>query len=147
MCPGARKSNTSGKLAIPMVEDLVLRSVLFMVTRVAGSQAQHEATKTHLRLALDFLNPTMYNWAEAVTINMKIQLTKCRRGEAKQFGYKSILIPLMQERVRSLQLQDMDLDRPRPWETRITRWAHVMPRGGGGRPMSWGTLFREWLDH
>ena len=21
-----------------------------------------------------------------------------------------------------------------------------MPRGGGGRPVSWGTLFREWLD-
>lgn len=96
-CPGAQKSSTSGKLAIPSVEDLILRLVLFMVTKVEGSQAQNEAKKTHLRLALECLNPTMYNWADAVTINMKRQLTKCCRKEAKQFGYGSILIPHMLE--------------------------------------------------
>ena len=52
----------------------------------------------------------------------------------------------MLERVPALQLQDMDLDLPRPRETRATRWAHVMPRGGGGRLVSWGALFLEWLE-
>lgn len=52
----------------------------------------------------------------------------------------------MIERVPSLQLQDMDLYVPGPRETHITRWAHVMPWGGGGRPVSWGPLFQEWLD-
>lgn len=136
VCPGAHKSATNGKLQIPTVDDLTLRSVLFMVTRTAGSQAQHEATKTHLWLALECLNPTMYNWAEAMAVNMKRQLTRCRCREAKQFGYGSILIPLMVEQVPVLQLQDMDLYVPGPRETHITRWAHVMPRGGGSRPVS-----------
>ena len=67
----AHKSATSGKLRIPIVEDLTLHSVLFMVMRMVGSEAQHEAIKTHLWLALDCLNLTMYNWAEAVAVNMK----------------------------------------------------------------------------
>ena len=49
----------------------------------------------------------------------------------------------MLERVPVLQLQDMDLYVPGPRETRITCWAHVMLRGGGGQPISWGMLFRE----
>jgi len=97
VCPRAHKSNSSGKLAILIVEELVLHSVLFMVMRVVDSQAQHKATKTHLRLALDFLNQTMYNWAKTVTIDMKRQLTKCHHGEEKYFGYESILILLMLE--------------------------------------------------
>jgi len=118
-----------------------------MVTRAAGCLANHEASKTHLLLALECLAPTIFNWAAAVTTSMKRQLSICRRGESKQFGYGSILLPLMLERVPALQLQDMVLDPPRgPRETRATRWAHVMPRGGGGRPVACGVYFREWLD-
>ena len=41
----------------------------------------------------------------------------------------------------------MAVDAPRtPQETRATRWARIMPRGGGGRPHSWGAFFRDWLD-
>lgn len=58
--PRAWKSSTSGKLQIPMVNDLSLRVLLFTITRVASSQAQHKATKTQLWLALDFLIPTMF---------------------------------------------------------------------------------------
>lgn len=104
VCPGARKSSTSGKLQIPTVEDLTLRVLLFTIMRAVGSQAQHEATKTQLWLALDFFNSTMYDWVKVVSLNMKIQLTKCRRGETKQFGYGSILVPLMLEKVPLLWL-------------------------------------------
>ena len=117
-----------------------------MITRAVGSQAQHEASKNHLRLAFDYLNPTMFNLAEAVTVSMKRQLTNYRRGRTKQFGYSSILLPLMFERVPALQLQDMALDPPGPHETRATRWAHVMPQGGGGRPVAWGIYFQAWLE-
>lgn len=121
--------------------DLVLRAVLFMITWEEGSQAQHEVSKNHLRLALDCLNPTIFNWAEAVTLSMKWQLTNCRHGRTKQFGYDSIFLLLMFEWVPILQLQDMALDPPVPRQTRATTWAHVMPRGGGGRPVSWGVYF------
>lgn len=103
VCTRACKSR-SGKVAIPTVEDVVLHAILFMVTQVEGSQVQHKPSKTHLRLALKCLNPTMFNWAEAVVANMKRQLTNCRRGETKQFGYGSILFPLILEWVSALQL-------------------------------------------
>ena len=47
VCPWARKTR-SGKVAIPTVEDIILRTILFMVTREAGSLANHEASKAHL---------------------------------------------------------------------------------------------------
>ena len=60
VCPRAHKTR-SGKVAILIVEDIVLHAMLFMVTWAVGSQAQHEALKTHIRLALECLNPTMFN--------------------------------------------------------------------------------------
>ena len=146
VCPRAVKTR-SRKVGIPTVNDMVLRTILFMVTRAAGSLANHEASKTHLLLALECLQPTIFNWAAAVTNSMKRQLSNCRRGESKQFSYGSLLLPLMLERVPALQLQDMVVDPRRgPRETRASRWGHVMPHGGGGRPVAWGVYFREWLD-
>lgn len=83
VCRGACKSSTSRKLQILTVGDLTLRPILFMVTREVRSQAQHEVMKTQLCLALDCLTPTMYNWVDAVSVNMKRQLTKCQWGETK----------------------------------------------------------------
>ena len=53
----------------------------------------------------------------------------------------------MFERVPALRLQTMVLDPPHNVrETRATKWSRVMPRGGGGRSVSWGLCFREWLE-
>lgn len=126
--------------------------MLFMVTRAAGSLAQHEASKTQLWLALECLNPTMFNWVETVAENMKRQLTNYRRGEAKQFGYGSILVPLMLERVPALQLQDIDLDLP----GRVRRGPHDGPtschkevaddqwRGGNFFESGWSNKRSSW---
>lgn len=44
VCPGAPKTR-SGKVEIPTVDEVILRAMIFMVTWVAGSLAQHEASK------------------------------------------------------------------------------------------------------
>ena len=71
VCLEARKGSSNGKVDIQTISDLTLRVVLHTITRAAGSQALHEATKTQFLLAVDFLTLTNYNWVEAVTINMK----------------------------------------------------------------------------
>ena len=76
---GARKGTGSGKVDIQTIPDLALKVVLHTITRAMGSQAPHEETKTQFLLAVDYLEPTIYNWAEAVTINMKCQLKNSRR--------------------------------------------------------------------
>ena len=83
VCLGARKGSKSRKVDIQTIPDLELRVVLHTITRAAGVQALHEATKTLLLLAVDFMAPTLYNWAKAVTINMKLQLTKCKNDKLK----------------------------------------------------------------
>lgn len=97
VCPRARLRSNSAKVDIPTVRDLTLKAVLFTITRAAGVQAPHEASKNHLLLAEECLNPTLFYWATAVTTNIKRQLTKCKQGRVKQFGYGLILVSFFLE--------------------------------------------------
>ena len=40
--------------------------ILFTITRSAGVQAPHEASKNHLLLAIECLHPTLFDWATTV---------------------------------------------------------------------------------
>ena len=64
---------------------------------------------------IEAMTPTVFNWEEAMLPIFKDQLTKCRQGELKQFGFGSILtcffferVPQMRPQVvfRSLRAQD-----------------------------------------
>ena len=76
VCHGAQTGTGSKKVYISTIPDLALRVVLHTITRAAGAQAPHEATNTQLLLASECMGPRLYDWATAVTINMKRQLTK-----------------------------------------------------------------------
>jgi hypothetical protein len=117
-----------------------------MVTRAAGSLANHEASKTHLLLALECLEPTVFDWCTAVTNNMKRQLSNCRRGETKQFGYGSILVPLILERVPAMRLQTMAVDPPGSSGDEGQSMGSHHATWGWRPPHSWGAFFRDWLD-
>ena len=71
VCPRAWTRSRSGKVDIHTIEDIVLRVVLHTITRAAGSQAPHEATKAQLILASKCMSPTLFDWAIAVTTNIK----------------------------------------------------------------------------
>ena len=78
VCRGAQTGSGSKKVDIHTIPDLAVRVVLHTITRAAGSQAPLEATKAQLMLALECMRPLLFDWATAVTINMKRQLTKCK---------------------------------------------------------------------
>ena len=71
VCPGARFGSNSAKVDIITVPDLELRVILFTITRTARVQAPHEANKNHFLLAIDCLQPTLFDWATAVMKNIK----------------------------------------------------------------------------
>ena len=54
--------------------------------------------------ALEAMAPIVFNWAEELLPVFKDQLTKCRQGELKQFGYETILTCFFFERVPLLRL-------------------------------------------
>ena len=103
VCPGAQKGLGSGKVDIKTILDLALKVALHTITRATRSQAPHGATKTQLLLAVDILEPTIYNWVEAVTIKMKLQLTKFKKAKLNKFGYGSILVSFVLERLPIFQ--------------------------------------------
>ena len=78
-CSGAQK--VSGKLPISQVMSIPLKTILFSVTRIARSTAPHLASKAQMQYALIALDGVVYNWCMGLLVNMKDQLTRCRRGQ------------------------------------------------------------------
>ena len=55
--------------------------------------------------ALEVMELIMFKWEEALLVVFKEQLTKCRCGDLKQFGYGTILVSLFLLRVHLLRPQ------------------------------------------
>ena len=74
--PGNR---TSGKkIPIKTVRDDPLCTDIFTMQRLDGSQGPHQASRAHMLYAIEAMTPTVFNWAEALLLVFKDQLTKCR---------------------------------------------------------------------
>jgi hypothetical protein len=76
---------------------------------------------------------------------MKKQLTKCRTGQLKQFGYGSILVSFFLERVPILHLQHLEWGIPTPSDPRMKRWGDLMARHGGVPIVTYDQSFFKWL--
>jgi hypothetical protein len=83
---------------------LTLRTILFTIARMAGSATPHMALHSYFQYAIECTKPRVFNWADAVLRSVKRQLTRCRRGDMKQFGYGSLFMSLFLERVPLLRL-------------------------------------------
>ena len=86
-------------IPIIVVTDRALRTFLFTMQRVVGSQAVHHASRAHMLYAIEAMEPMVFNWAESMLPIFKDQLTKCQQGELKQFSFGSILAYFLFERV------------------------------------------------
>jgi hypothetical protein len=94
-----------GKVAIWGVTVITLHTILFTIARMAGSDAPHMALQSYFQYAIECTEPWVFNWADAVLRSLKKQLTKCRRGDLKQFGYGALLVSFFCERVPVFRLQ------------------------------------------
>jgi hypothetical protein len=88
------------------------------------------------------MEPRVFNWCEGVLKSMKKQLTKCRSGELKQFGYDSILVSFFLERVPVLRLQ-IEWGIPSPWDPQTKRWFDLMERHAVGPIVRYNDVFFE----
>jgi hypothetical protein len=95
---------SKGKVSIWGVQDLTLQTILFTISRMVGSMAPHMALQSYFQYAIECTEPWVFNWSDAVLHSMKRQLTKCRRGDLKKFGYGSLLVSFFLERVPLLRL-------------------------------------------
>ena len=114
-----------GKIPIKHIVDRPLRVVAFSIDKVAGSRLAHLTTRAHMLYAVECMEPTIFNWSEGSLVSLKDQLTKCRRGELKQFGYEAIVVYIFLERV-SLMRPQVPLRRLDAEDPRMTKWVEAM---------------------
>ena len=63
-----------------------------IITRVAGSTPLDLETQTHMRVAVESMRGTLFDWCSGLLPMMKKQLYYCKRGRIKNFGYDSIIV-------------------------------------------------------
>jgi hypothetical protein len=134
-----------GKVAIWGVTDLTLRTILFTIARMAGNFAPHMALQSYFQYAIECTEPRVFNWADVVLCSIKRQLTKCRRGNLKQFGYGSLLVSFFLEQVPLLRLQ-VEWNLPAPRDPRMLRWCWIMARHVAGPIIKYDDTFFDWLQ-
>ena len=133
---GTRKQG--GKLPIQHVIDIPLDTILFTMTRIAGSTSAHLASKSQVLISLRATDGVVFDWCSGLLENLKDQLTCCRMGRQKQFGYDSILACFFFHRVPAM----------RPWvaipsftarDPTMLKWLGLLVQLGGG----WQPHFSE----
>ena len=100
--PGTRMLGK--KIPIMPVVDRPLHTILFIMQKLDGSRGSHQESREHILHSLEAMEPTIFNWVEALIPVFKDQLIKCRQGELKKFGYGSILACFFFERVPLMRL-------------------------------------------
>ena len=106
--------------------------IIHNIIRVARAKALHEVSKSHFQYAVDCLSLVVFNWCEGLQVNMKDQLTKCKIGKLKQFGYRSILVTFFLELAPLFKYQWVEVEAPGPRDPHLLRWGELMPCHGGG---------------
>jgi hypothetical protein len=123
-----RSRLVGGRIAIKDVRDLPLRSILFAITTLARSTSSHLVSRSQVAYGLQCLEPTVFNWSVAFLQNVKEQISRCRTGQQKQFGYGSFLVAV----------------RPAN-EPRMERWTSLSPRLGMESEFRFTGDFFTWL--
>ena len=86
-------------LPIQHMTNIPLRTILYTVTRIAGSTSTHLASKSQVLTSIRATKEVVFDWCSGLLANLKDQLTRYREGQQKQFGYDSILACFFFERV------------------------------------------------
>ena len=84
------------------IQVLGLKAILLMLGRIAGLASLHQASRPLMFYAVECMTPTIYDWSTSLLSNMKHQLSECKAGRIRNFGFSSILSTFFFERVPGL---------------------------------------------
>ena len=88
--PGTQKKGSN--VIIVDIQDFTLQVLASTIVRLLGSSGLHMATRNQMRVAVDYFRGALYDWCLGVSPIMRRQLSDCKRGRRKNFGYASILV-------------------------------------------------------
>ena len=111
-------------IRIVHIRNFPLQVLMSTIVRVAGSSSLHLATQNQMRLAVDCMQGALYDWCSRVIAIMRKQLSDCKRGRWKNFGYSNILVAFFFERVPGLSLP-VPLPVRSPYQPKLSRWVDI----------------------
>ena len=91
------------------------------------------------------MEPTIFNWFEAVLSQIKEKLNKEKGGRKKKFSYGSILIYFSLEGIPLMQPKHVTLGLSNPRDLRMQRWVELMGRHSGQSTIVFSTAFYTWF--
>ena len=114
-----------------VIHSLSLKVIVLVLERIVGLESLHQASWPLMFYLVECMRPMVYDWSTKLLRNLKQQLTDCKLGRIKNFGYTNILSTFFFERVLSLILR-FEAPPHSLWDPSQTHWAEVMWRLGGG---------------
>jgi hypothetical protein len=113
------------QIHIRAINNLILKIIVLVLTRITGSTSLHQASRPLMFYAVQCVRPTVYDWCTSLLNNMKGQLTECKHGGKRNFRFSSILCSLFLERVPGLGPR-VDILPRGPCDPSMARWTEVM---------------------
>ena len=81
---------------------LGLKAILLTLGRIVGLASLHQASQPLMFYAVECMRPIVYESSTTLLGNMKHQLSECKMGRVRNFGFSSILSTFFFERVMGL---------------------------------------------
>ena len=134
-----------GKINICDIHDFHLKTILFMVARFSSTVTLNVANISYMQYALECMEPTIFNWYEAILSQIKEQPNKTKGGRKKKFSYGSILISFSLEQIPLMQPHHVTLDVSNPRDPWMQRWVEPMGRHAGQSTIVFSTTFFAWF--
>ena len=94
--------NVGSQVPSNAIQVLGLKAILLMLGRIAGLASLHQASRPLMYYAVECMRPTIYDWSTTLLSNMKHQLSECKAGRIRNFGFSNILSTFLFERVLGL---------------------------------------------
>ena len=89
-------------MAMKSIQNLGLKAILLALNRIAGLGSLHEDSRPLMFYVVECMRPTIYDWSTSLLGNMKQQLTNCKMGRVRNFGFAIILSTFFFEHVLGL---------------------------------------------
>ena len=110
---------------------------------MSGTIAQHVISRPLMYYASECMRPTIYDWCTNLLASVRMQLTTCKTGRQKNFGYGSLICSFFFERIPCLTPR-ISMPPPPPREPRMVQWTRVWYRLGGGPMQRYDEEFFNW---
>lgn len=133
------------QIPIAHIEKLAPHSIAYCLVKVSGTASQCVISHPLFCYALECTQLTVFDWCTGLLAFACTQLTTCKRGRQKNFGYGSLIGSFFFERIPAHALR-VSLP-PSPLRgPQMKRWTLLWYHLGGGAPHHYDEDFFDWWN-